>query len=33
MKILIVEDDQDLREITVRSLEKERGALCGFAGS
>lgn len=24
MKILIVEDDQDLREITVRSLEKER---------
>ena len=24
MKILIVEDDQDLREITTRSLEKER---------
>jgi DNA-binding response OmpR family regulator len=24
MKILIVEDDQDLREITIRSLEKER---------
>ena len=24
MKILIVEDDADLREITTRSLEKER---------
>ena len=31
MKILIVEDDNDLREITTRSLEKR--TLRGVAGS
>lgn len=29
MKILIVEDDNDLREITTASLEKERYVVSG----